>query len=158
MFKKKTDLEAIKMTRLKKIYAELISQGYFVPKWQESGGKNEDLLLDTQKPEKEQKFFLPLIDRMNWQQIKKQSKRSLKFPLARCIELLDVHMQKQQIPKKSGFASKPCSSKHFKAYLIDCDPESELALFECWSKYSKFDDGTKKLYKFTSHHNKPIVG
>jgi len=29
--------------------------------------------------------------------------------------------------KKTGFASKPCSSKHFKAYYIDCDPFGELS-------------------------------
>ena len=35
----------------------LIKKGYFMPRWNERGGKNSDLILDMKKPEKESSFY-----------------------------------------------------------------------------------------------------
>ena len=119
--KKKTEEEKALLQRLKKIHGDLVSKKYFVPDWNQSGGKNAELLLDSEQSDvNKRKYWMPSISSMNWLAIVQQQKRSLKYPLARCIEILDIYMEKT-MNKTTGFKSKPCSSLHFKKYLIDCE-------------------------------------
>ena len=145
MFKKKTDKEIQTLKELKEKYGKLTALKYYIPEWRDSGGKNAELQNDAAREidDSEKEFWVPQINDMNWLEITKQKKRSLKYPQPRCIDLLDAYLLKEK-NKKSGFASKPCSSFHFKQYYINCQPKDELGLFECWSRYSKYDDGTKE--------------
>ena len=145
MLKKKTDQELKELKLLKEKYGKLMAKEYFIPKWADSGGKNAELQNDAAREvdDKEKKYWVPKFDELNHLEINKQETRSLKYPQPRCIDLLDEWLTEDR-QKKSGFASKPCSTKHFKAYYITLQPKDGLGLFECWSRYSKYDDGTKE--------------
>ena len=47
---------------MKRIYANQIADNKYIPNWRDSGGRNADLLFDTEKEQGQRKYFVPDID------------------------------------------------------------------------------------------------
>ena len=115
----------IKILRGRSLY--LLSKGFFIPSWNEKGGKNEQLINEfTDVPAgKKTKFCRFKISQMNFNEITPHVNNTLRYPLYVCVDKLDAFLLERQ-GQTTGFDRNELPSKRFfKEYLLHIDPNDE---------------------------------
>ena len=132
-----------KITRSDKIRVQrgnslmLQMKGFFLPAWNEAGGRNKQLIREFIKVPEGQitKYCRFKINQMNFNEITPYLNNTLRYPLYVCVDKLDAFLFERQ-GQTSGFDKRDLpSKKFFKEYLLHIDPSDEL---NCWCSFNTF--------------------
>ena len=126
---------------------EMKKKGYFQPKWSERGSRNEALLRDLDKSEKECQFYRIKEKQMDWNKIVPLCSQTQKYPQYCVVQKLDEYLTKN-FNKKSGLMDNLPTKEYQKYYILHVDSSDSMRLWCSFSNYRLLTESGKEQQFF----------